>query len=73
MTLQNVGVFFIALGLLCGWMAYRGYKGGNMTLSAIAPAYRDKQPINFWVCMGVMLTVTAVFLIVGVSNVLGLT
>lgn len=42
------GILLIASGLYAAHFTYRGFKDGNMTMSAIAPAHRDKQPIAFW-------------------------
>jgi hypothetical protein len=49
------GIVLIACGLWGVRFTYRGFRDGNMTMSAIAPAYRDKQPIFFWLytCLGV--------------------
>ena len=59
------GLLLMALGAWAGWMAYSGFREGNTTLSALAPAHRDKQPINFWFCFCLLIAMTVMCVIGG--------
>lgn len=52
MANKIAGLFLVVCGLWFARFTYRGVKAGNMTMSAIAPAYRDKQPLFFWAYTG---------------------
>lgn len=67
MTKNRVaGLFLIVLGLHFAREIHKGFIEGNMTMSAIAPAYLDKNPILFWINTCMMVAAATMCVLFGI-------
>lgn len=59
------GIPLILFGLFFARTTYTGFRDGNTTMSPIAPAHRDKNPISFWYFGCIQIGYTALGLVGG--------